>query len=310
MLFQKLLQSLAPARDSTASDAAGAAKREPIHLGGSNWLVHGRHGIYLANDNDLYIGRALIHYGEYGELEWRLLARYCRSGDTVVEVGANVGAHTVSLAQAVGPAGRVIAIEPQPVVFQRLCANVALNNFLNVVTWNCGCGAAETTMAVPMMDYDAEGNFGGIALQDLDEKTPSRPIAVKRLDDVARDCARIDLLKIDVEGMELEVLGGATETIRAHRPVIYLENDRFERSRALIETLWSLGYELWWHSPVLFNPDNYFGSARNLYPRVASANMLCLHRESKAWRPDGLEAVDDAAHHPFIRGAPAAHPAS
>jgi FkbM family methyltransferase len=298
MLLQRLLQSFAP-RSAQRASPGRPSKREPVHLTGSNWLVHGRHGIYLADDNDLFIGRALIHYGEYSELEWMLLERYCRSGDTVVEVGANIGAHTVSLAAAVGARGRVIAIEPQPVIFQRLCANVALNGSLHVETLNCGCGAVAATMGLPRIDYGAEGNFGGIPLQPLGYPQPAIEIRVVQLDELLQDASRVDLIKIDVEGMELEVLEGAASSIARHRPVLYVENGSLDRSRQLIERLWSYGYELWWHSPTVYNPDNFFGVERNLYARIASPNMLGVHRGSDAERPQTLAPVNDAAFHPF-----------
>ena len=57
-------------------------------------------------------------------------------GDVVVDVGADIGALTVPLARAVGPAGRVLAFEPQPTVFQNLCANLALNDLLHVQAFN------------------------------------------------------------------------------------------------------------------------------------------------------------------------------
>src|SRR6185295_9733823 len=148
MLLRRLFRSWSPAPalpGAQHAPPAEAPKREAEHLAGFNWLVRGRRGNFIASDNDIYVGRSLIHYGEFSEIEWQLLAHYCHPGHTVVEIGANIGSHTVSLSKAVGRAGRVIAIEPQPVIFQTLCANLALNCLLNVEPHLCGCAAAAGT---------------------------------------------------------------------------------------------------------------------------------------------------------------------
>jgi hypothetical protein len=88
------------------------------------------------------------------------------------------------------------------------------------------------------------------------------------------------LLKIDVEGMEIEALSGARQQIARHRPFIYVENDRREQSPALISLLDELGYESWWHLPPLFNPENFNGHSENVFPGLLSINLLCVPRES------------------------------
>jgi hypothetical protein len=97
------------------------------------------------------------------------------------------------------------------------------------------------------------------------------------VDDLALD--RLDLLKIDVEGMEIDVLAGAAATVRRLRPTLYVENDRVERSRALILAVEDLGYRAWWHFVRLFSPTNFFGNATNVFGGVLSVNLLCFPRE-------------------------------
>src|SRR5690242_661708 len=85
-----------------------------------------RHGRMIYNTNDIYVGRSLDLYGEYSEGETEVFAQLVNAGDVVVEVGANIGTSTVWFGKHVGPAGAVVALEPQRIVFQILCANVAL----------------------------------------------------------------------------------------------------------------------------------------------------------------------------------------
>ncbi len=99
-----------------------------------------RHGPMAYLRQDAYVGRSLDLYGEYGEDEQAVLAQMVRPGDVVVEAGANLGTHTVPLARKVGPSGALIAFEPQRVVFQILCANVALNELTNVHAQNAAVG--------------------------------------------------------------------------------------------------------------------------------------------------------------------------
>lgn len=302
MLLRRLLTSLLQKRSSDAqvNRAVPSQTKHVEDLPGFNKLVRARHGLFIANKNDVYIGRALIAYGEFCELEWRLLNRYCCVGGVIVEVGANIGGHTVNLARAVGPNGRVVAIEPQPIIFQSLCANLALNCLLNVDALNCGCAESHRTLALPRVDYASEGNFGGVSMREQSDASTFQSL-VQPLDDIVDGCPRIDLIKIDVEGMEQQVLAGASRTIERFKPTLYVENDRPTRSKALIDAVHGMGYRAWWHIPPLFNPNNYYENTENLYPNICSYNMLCLHAQSVAHAPPELEEVTEATRHPLAR---------
>lgn len=124
------------------------------------------------------------------------------------------------------------------------------------------------------VDYPREANFGGVPLAAIarqpDDERPRYRLPLVRLDDFY-DQPRLDFLKIDVEGMEADVLRGAERLIRTHRPIIHVENDRAEKSRDLVELLRSQGYRLRLHKPPLYSPTNYAGSRTDLFPgdRVA-----------------------------------------
>jgi FkbM family methyltransferase len=261
-------------------------------------LVRSRHGLMLANGNDTYIGQALIQYGEYGEIEAQLLARLVDRAGVVVEVGANVGAHTVPLAQRAHAIGaEMVVFEPQPFIFQNLCANLALNGITNVRAWPWACGAEAGTVWFPRQNYAQSGNFGGVSVQ-VDTTSPDLvPVPCVRLDDVLGD-SHVSLIKLDVEGFELLALQGASQTLRRSRPTLYLENDRVDNSRALIEWLWAQEYRLWWHVCSLFNPENFRRNSENVYPNLASFNMLALPRESTVVVQGFVEATD-AGYHPL-----------
>lgn len=259
-------------------------------------LVEARHGRFLANPRDVYIGRALIDYGEFSELESHLIRHMCPEGGTVAEVGANIGAHTVAIARKVGPAGRVYAFEPQPVVFQNLCANLALNSLTNVYAYNIACGAHRDSLTFPNIRYDVEGNFGGLALDILPESDQGQKIDIVPLDEF--DPPQLHFLKIDAEGMEIDVLKGGAEALARHKPILYVENDRPDRSEDLIRLIQGHDYRLWWHIPRLFNPDNWAGNKTDSWPGISSFNMLCIHK-SRSTNIAGMREITDPGEHPL-----------
>ncbi|MEI7570263.1 MAG: FkbM family methyltransferase [Alcaligenaceae bacterium] len=233
------------------------------------------------NPNDVYIGRSFETYGEYCQGEIDLFDQVIRQGDWVLDVGANIGAHTVYMAQKVGVQGRVVAFEPQRTVHQLLCTNMAVNGLLNAHCHHAAVGNTLGSIEVPQVDPNANFNFGGLSLE-YEMELPKETVPLIMLD--ALNLLRCNFIKIDVEGMEREVLLGAAKTIAQYQPILYVENDRVAKSRLLIETLEQMGYQLYWHRPSLFNADNYFKETKDIFllpdgKTVESWNMLCIPRE-------------------------------
>lgn len=242
-------------------------------------LIDTRFGPMMVNDQDVYIGRSLIKYGEFSPGETAVFQQLIQPSMTIVDVGANIGAHTIAFAKMTGPEGLVYAFEPQRLVFQMLCANVALNHLNNVFCQQQAVGTPGWVgMASP--DPNAENNFGGMGLADL---KGNEPVEVVRLETPCH------FLKIDVEGMEREVLEGSADMIRKSLPILYVENDRLEKSHALIDCVYDLGYVPYWHITELYSPDNWAHNPENVFGPVCSMNMLCL---PPAVTVEGLDRVE------------------
>ncbi len=250
-----------------------------------NRLKTCRYGQMLYNIHDQYIGKSLDAYGEFSQGEVEIFQQLVQPKMVVVEVGANLGAHTLFLAERVGPLGQVWAFEPQRILFQTLCANLALNSVTNTHCFQQAVGAAPGMIYVPMIDYTQSNNFGGL---ELGAFTQGEPTPVVTLDSL--QLLRCHMIKIDVEGMEQQVLEGARQTISRHKPVVYLENDRPDKSDALIRMLDAQGYNLFWHKPPLFNPNNFLGNQENCFGRIVSKNMIGVHRE-RTGDVNGFERV-------------------
>ncbi|MGF1579097.1 MAG: FkbM family methyltransferase [Gemmataceae bacterium] len=264
---------------------------------GFNAVVKGKHGYFVFNKNDIYVGEALRKYGEYSENEVDLFRQICQPGLYVAEVGANLGAHTVPLAQLVGPQGRIFAFEPQRIVFQTLCANVAINSLENVECYQVAVAAEKGHVLIPDIRYDQKGNFGGVSVRAFQQ---GRKVPTEKLDDLLSEVPQLHFCKIDVEGMESEVLQGGKNLIEKFKPILYLENDRPEKSKELIELLWSMEYKLFWHLPLLYNRNNYAGDEEDIYHNIVSMNLLCIHNSLKM-NLQGFHEVADSDFHPMRR---------
>jgi len=182
------------------------------------------------------------------------LARIFRgAGVVAVDCGANIGGHAVEWARAMSGWGAVHAFEAQERLFYALCGNLALNNCFNAQARHAAVGAQPGTLRVPVPDYLRPGSFGSLELrqrcdtefigQDIDySDAATREIPMLSLDSLP--WSRLDLIKIDVEGMELEVLEGARHSITRWRPMLVLEALKGEKEK-LRPWLESLGYKVW-----------------------------------------------------------------
>jgi FkbM family methyltransferase len=270
------------------------ARATLLETTGFNQLAQGRGGYYLYNTNDALIGLAIKKYGEYSALEAQFLEQLYGPGDIVIEAGANIGAHTVGIAKRVGVGGLVVAFEAQRIIFQSLCANIAINSLENVECNWAAVGAAPGTIVAPELDFNQSYNFGAVSIGkgEHGSRIPCVP-----LDDYLW-LPRLKLVKIDIEGMEAEAIEGARRLIGKFRPFLYVENDRPASSEALMRLISSLDYRMYWHAPAFFNPDNFYAERENLFADMASWNMVCVPRELEV-SAEGLAEITDFSEHPF-----------
>ena len=212
-----------------------------------NVLVQTDHGLMIVNRFDcnheqVGQGQWLLDHGSVGSVE----AYHCiralgdNANPVIVDIGANIGNFSTWMAKAF-PQGRIYCIEPQRPVFQILNGNMAINNFYNIYTYNCAIGSSNTTMTFDEPDYFARHDFGVFSLvQDKisDKAGDQHTVDVYRLDWFYEHFSLpgLDLVKIDAEGMDLEVLVGAGELLSQHHPIIFVEHCDNQRSiRAELE---------------------------------------------------------------------------
>lgn len=253
---------------------------------------------------DTTIGKSLEFYGEWGQQEIDLLSPLLPVGGTVADIGAYVGSHTLALARRVGRRGEVLACEPRSAIFGLLQENVSRSACGNVRLFQGAVGRARGRLSFPKVDLESSCNFGkGVGREETAARVgggeaaeSGESVAVKALDDLELD--RLDLVKIDVEGMEADVLIGGEATLERHRPLIYLECSSLEHGRVLLDLLSRRSYRAYCHRPTAFNPANFNGCDRSIFGLEREAALVAVPREhpslDDAWaRSMSLEAVAD-----------------
>jgi len=239
--------------------------------------VSGRYGRYLYLTQDQYIGPSLAHYGEYSQGEVDRILELLHPGDVAIDVGANIGALTVPMARKVGPQGAIFAFEPQPFVYYVLCGNIALNGLEWANAQRQIIAAEQGVTQIAAIEYRVPGNFGGFSVP-RSEASGVIPTTVGPLD--AWRLNRCNLIKIDVEGMEKLVVRGAYDTIRRHRPILWIEaEDRPEHPRdRLLQWLERQlpDYTLELVQTPLYSRGNWKGDPEDRFKGIVTSNALCL----------------------------------
>lgn len=184
-----------------------------------NAMARGKYGAFVANKNDQFIGRSLLTVGSWCDHEIQYLSMMIDFGDTVLEIGSNLGSHTMPIAKLIGKTGRLYAMEPQRLMFQTMCANVAINSLSNVYAMNVACGEEEGVLHIGELDPNTMQNFGGFRPK---EEQGELEVPVKTIDFLKlKDCK---LIKLDIEGMELEAMKGGKDTLKNLEPILFFES--------------------------------------------------------------------------------------
>jgi hypothetical protein len=225
-----------------------------------------------------YIGACFDQYGQYSESEISMMRNFVKEGDVVIDVGANIGDLTLPLSRMVGDAGRVYAVESHPETFNVLCANLALNGVRNTMPMNVFIATSDAA--------DTSGGAWGAHAYTGDVWKP-RFVALDSL-----ELPACHLIKVDVDGKELEVLRSGEMQIERHRPVIYFENDVKEASSDLLRFVMGLGYDMYWHPAPIFEYPNFFGNPVNQWaPNNVSSLMVVAVPRERNLKIQGLRTI-------------------
>jgi len=247
-----------------------------------------RHGLLAHYTEDRVIGQSLDRYGEWAEEEIYLVSRFLSPGDTVLDIGANVGSHTIALSRVVGEMGRVVAVDGQRRASEILNLNLLLNGTRNVSRIEGLVGCVDRVERVAEEAGASIENLGGKSFVAGLGRGTGLPVPLFTIDSLALTTCR--LMKIDVEGMEFDVMQGAVETLRRYRPVVYFEQTTPLNFSKIADLLRGLGYDLYWHVANPFNRANYRGDPINIFGGTCEVNVLAVHHSEAFALPKGIEA--------------------
>lgn len=203
------------------------------------------------------VGHMLLEHASYDANEvataiqlLNLRRQYFGDGVSVLDCGANIGVFTVEWAKTMRGWGQVLAIEAQERVFYALAGNITINNCFNARAIHAAVGNTMGELRIPTPNYLAPGTFGSLELKPTERTefigqpvsyADEHLVSVRAITIDSLALPRLDLLKIDVEGMEMETLDGARETIGRHLPIIIVERIKSDQA-ALTALLESHGY--------------------------------------------------------------------
>lgn len=175
--------------------------------------------LYISPRNG-FIDNYIYLYGVYESFMLDIIKKNLSKGMTYVDIGANIGQHSMFAASIVGKTGSVYAFEPIPHVYDQLTRSAYANDFTTIVNAkNFALGEKGGTETL----YISNKNIGGSSLVNKEEGNEKITVTIKNGDSELLPLPRVDMIKIDVEGYEYEVLSGIQKTIAKHKPCILIE---------------------------------------------------------------------------------------
>jgi FkbM family methyltransferase len=239
---------------------------------------------------DDIILRSLSSLGEWAYLEQQILARLVRAGDVLWDGGAFLGTFGIGLAQIADRTGQslaqLVAIDPGAALQPFLAENLRRNATCDSLLLPCALGATSSRL-IPDAPH-AAGNHGELAYHTVDQATGNE-------DATSVDCQPLwhlrerygdyDILKLDVEGMEVEAMKGDFDYIRDRKPIVWAECNEAMSSLLVLEAMVAAGYAPRYLAFPAFRKANFNGLTDLPYPMAYEAALL-------AAPPDRLEQLD------------------
>lgn len=245
--------------------------------------------------DDEAIGWQIINGTYEPEIQW-LIRKFVRPGYTCLDLGANVGYFTALMADLVVDEGNVYAYEPFPAAFHMLNITVQESRLEKRVSLRQkACTDADTTAS--LFFPRESNNFGGSFVADSSEAVPrgleSVEISAVRLDTDLEGAAKIDFIKMDVEGAEVKALTGLKNRLASDRPIIITEVNPIGLSRQnsspeqLLNLLQDMNYSNYLVSPIPGQLHNI--SSPEIFTAHSYQNIICFPREQAASLISGIE---------------------
>jgi FkbM family methyltransferase len=226
-----------------------------------------------------YIFESIRDFAYFSPQEIIFLKQFIDSDDTVIEIGTNIGCHTIPLSSN-NPNGEYYCFEPQKHIYYYLTKNITMNGRTNVTAFNFGLGNNNKTIYYDKIILH-ENNSGAFCLSQIgasDEKGDNKfELDIKNINCIEsiKHLTKLKLIKMDVESMEYEILVTMKDIITKFNPIIFVEysSDTFQDMCVFLN---NLGYKIYW-----FNTCNY------------QYNMFKCINDNKPYRCNGKLPLGD-----------------
>jgi FkbM family methyltransferase len=223
-------------------------------------MIVNRNDYRITNNGGYGVGYQLLQHSAFDQEEVNLAIQLLETrknnfgpGVVALDCGANIGVHTVEWAQFMFGWGEVISIEAQERIFYALSGNISINNCFNARAIWAAVGSENKLIGVPLPDYTKPSSFGSLEIikkentefigQEIDYSNDMLHLTqMLRIDDL--NMTRLDFIKLDIEGMELEALKGAEETIKITKPIMIVEKIKADE-KMLTNFLMEKGYKIY-----------------------------------------------------------------
>lgn len=212
-----------------------------------------------------------IYLGGWEPETLGFLKRTLKQGNIVVEVGANIGAHTLPIANIIGPSGKVYAFEAAPYALTKLTNNIALNPRLSSAITVVDRIVTSHDLSTPILDLKSAWRRDGAAEREVPSQLS--PISIDSFIQ-ANGIEQFDLFKIDVDGYDFKVISGAEDSIHRFRPVVLIElceytlNSQGDSVRDIFRFFNSHGYE------SFFEDGNPLSGAEEALQIIANSTSI------------------------------------
>ncbi len=200
--------------------------------------------VCLINTKDL-IGWKIFFFGEYEFDTNKILELYLKQDDIVIEAGANIGSETLLISKKLTK-GTIYCFEPNPYSYERLKINISINELTNVHTYDYALGEEDSEIKFHI--YPKGFCNSGMSSKYMETPiTHEITVAQKTVDSfiIENNITKLDFIKMDIQGAEMDLITGASETLKKFKPTIFTEAcEPYNDTKKLYELLVSLGYDV------------------------------------------------------------------
>lgn len=229
--------------------------------------------VCLVNTKDL-IGWKIFFFGEYENDTNKILELYLKQDDIVLEAGANIGSETLLISKILNK-GTIYCFEPNPYSFERLKINISINELKNVYAYDYALGEADSKIKFHI--YPKGFCNSGMSSKYMETSITHEITVIQKTVDTfvhENNITKLDFIKMDIQGAEMDLLNGASETLKRFKPTIFTEAcEPYNDTKQLYEILVSLGYDV-------FHIKNLTTEKFNSVNEVRDGNWLAISKKN------------------------------